>query len=146
MKQLFFSWSSVNKDLFTFWRTTFLVLALFPIVEPCVFPFPGGCCIIALLWESNSSCSFHWLLPLIPPILLQCFDSHLILLSLFFRVLAPHLPTIPIPGVFLSTAKCRHPVFLPLPLHLILISVLLLCSMKDRTNMVPLVSLSNSSL
>ncbi|CAN0155448.1 unnamed protein product, partial [Bubo scandiacus] len=29
-----------------------------------------------------------------------CFDSHLIFLSLVFRVLAPHPPTIPIPKCF----------------------------------------------
>lgn len=129
MKELFFfsSWFLVIKDLFSLWFSISLVFALFPVIESFFPPFPEGCYILAF---ENSSISSSQLLPLISPILLQCLDSHLPFLSLVFRVLAPHSPPIPIPGVFLPCAKTRHIISLPLPLCLTLISVL--CSVAGK--------------
>lgn len=135
----FFFWLSVIKDLFTLWFTISLVFALSPVAEPFFSPFPEGCCILAF---ENSSIFSYWFLPLIPPILLQSLDSPLTSLSLVFRVLAPHSPSTPIPGVFLSCAETRQVISLPLPLCLILLSVLCSAAWKAQCPC----SLCNSSL
>lgn len=114
----------VSKNLFTLWFTTFLTFALFPTVEPYI--------------------SSHCLQLCNPPILLQSLDSHPMLLSLVFRVLAPHPPATPSPGFSHSpAAKPRHPLFQPLPHHLFFISI----ARKERQKQhgAP-VSLSNHSL
>lgn len=82
------------------------------------------------LWEQQH---LFLLIPAFNPSnLLQCLDSHLTFLSLVFRVLAPHSPSIPISGVFPSCAKTRHIISLSLPLCLILISVLCSVAWKAR--------------
>lgn len=140
MKELFFffSWFLVIKVVFTSWFTISLVFALCPVVESLFPPFLEGCCILAFEKSSIS----YWSLPLIPPIFLQRLDSDLTFLSLVFRVLAPYSPSIQIPGVLLSCAKTRQIISLPLPLCLILISVLCSAAWKARCP----VSLCNSSL
>lgn len=45
------------------WLTPFSVFARLPIAEPCISPFPGGCCILTFLWELSISSSSHCLLP-----------------------------------------------------------------------------------
>lgn len=116
------------KDLFTLWFTISLVFALIPVVESFFSLFPGGCCILAF---ENSSISSHWFLPLIPPpILLQSLDSHLTFLSLVFRVLAPHSPSIPTSGVFPILCKDQTQNFPASSVCLSLISFL--CSVAWR--------------
>lgn len=125
MKQLFFT-CPLNNGTLSFWLTLCLCIVS-SLIPPS--PFPGACCILVLLEDFSHSSSSSQFLPLIPSLFLQCFDPRDTPHSNF----QPLFSSPYIPGVFQSPPASIHPVFLPLPLCLVLISAIPLCSMKGNT-------------